>query len=288
MKVCLKFTLATFLLCFLCNSVRLFATQPTFQDSIQELRVKHGMNPKVSRNGIKAGEVFFNTELITVPPDFFESDYHKTMFWLNTKHYDFEKAASWVEGHGQARRIFDDFWAAIKTPHGIFESKHDEKMFWLNAGKNNWISAKTWAINKEEARRLFNLLWSTDTIDVKVVDDFDYYYLPHDNYRASNESASGRRSDEPTPKPTTTVTKLAPKPIRKVFQKAPSANLSEDYYYSYPSSDFHEVRGYTKKDGTYVPPHFRTNPNSTMRDNWSSSGNFNPFTGKKGYVTPKY
>jgi len=40
--------------------------------------------------------------------------------------------------------------------------------------------------------------------------------------------------------------------------------------------------GYTKKDGTYVPGHYRTKPNSTTRDNMSSQGNTNPYTGKKG------
>lgn len=44
------------------------------------------------------------------------------------------------------------------------------------------------------------------------------------------------------------------------------------------------VRGYTKKDGTYVEPHHRTNPNSRRDDNYSSHGNQNPYTGEKGHV----
>jgi hypothetical protein len=44
----------------------------------------------------------------------------------------------------------------------------------------------------------------------------------------------------------------------------------------------HSVRGYTKKNGTYVAPHKATNPNYTQRDNWSSKPNTNPYTGKKG------
>lgn len=43
------------------------------------------------------------------------------------------------------------------------------------------------------------------------------------------------------------------------------------------------VRGYYRKDGTYVMPHYRTNPNKYKWDNWSSWGNYNPFTGRKGY-----
>lgn len=42
------------------------------------------------------------------------------------------------------------------------------------------------------------------------------------------------------------------------------------------------VRGYTKKDGTYVAPSHRNDANKTQRDNWSSKPNSNPYTGKKG------
>lgn len=42
------------------------------------------------------------------------------------------------------------------------------------------------------------------------------------------------------------------------------------------------VRGYYKSDGTYVAPHYRSNPNSTVRDNYSYKGNVNPYTGKTG------
>lgn len=46
------------------------------------------------------------------------------------------------------------------------------------------------------------------------------------------------------------------------------------------------VQGHIRKDGTYVPPHQRTLPNSTRTDNWSSSPNVNPYNGKKGTVDP--
>lgn len=40
---------------------------------------------------------------------------------------------------------------------------------------------------------------------------------------------------------------------------------------------------YTKKNGTYVEWHFKTKPNSSKKDNFSSQWNTNPYTGKKGY-----
>lgn len=46
------------------------------------------------------------------------------------------------------------------------------------------------------------------------------------------------------------------------------------------------VRGYTKKNGTYVAPYMRSTPNKLKFDNFSTKGNINPYTGKKGTVNP--
>jgi hypothetical protein len=43
-----------------------------------------------------------------------------------------------------------------------------------------------------------------------------------------------------------------------------------------------KVSGYIKSNGTVVEEHFRTAPNSTIKDNYSTSPNINPFTGKIG------
>jgi len=44
------------------------------------------------------------------------------------------------------------------------------------------------------------------------------------------------------------------------------------------------VRGYSSpQTGKYVMPYYRTTPNRYKFDNWSSRGNMNPFTGKRGY-----
>src|SRR6185295_17588670 len=42
------------------------------------------------------------------------------------------------------------------------------------------------------------------------------------------------------------------------------------------------VRGYFRKDGTYVAPYKRTRPDDDFNNNWSTSGNSNPFTGEVG------
>jgi opacity protein-like surface antigen len=45
-----------------------------------------------------------------------------------------------------------------------------------------------------------------------------------------------------------------------------------------------KVKGYYKPStGTYVSPSYRTSPNKVKFDNYSSKGNYNPYSGKKGY-----
>lgn len=46
------------------------------------------------------------------------------------------------------------------------------------------------------------------------------------------------------------------------------------------------VKGYVKKDGTYVQPHYRTSPDSNPYNNYSTKGNTNPYTGKEGTKDP--
>ncbi|MBK6490267.1 MAG: hypothetical protein IPF97_00710 [Sphingomonadales bacterium] len=46
------------------------------------------------------------------------------------------------------------------------------------------------------------------------------------------------------------------------------------------------VRGYVRKDGTYVAPHMRTTPDNSRANNWSTSPNINPYTGRTGHENP--
>lgn len=53
----------------------------------------------------------------------------------------------------------------------------------------------------------------------------------------------------------------------------------------------HWVNAYRKSNGKYVPGHWRTNPNSTKNDNYTTYPNINPHTGKVGtkpgdYIIP--
>lgn len=50
-----------------------------------------------------------------------------------------------------------------------------------------------------------------------------------------------------------------------------------------------KVKGYYRKDGTYVRPHMRSNKDGNFYNNWSTIGNVNPYTGVYGTkTTPNY
>ena len=46
------------------------------------------------------------------------------------------------------------------------------------------------------------------------------------------------------------------------------------------AEDVH-VKGYYRSDGTYVQPHMRSTPDSSYKNNWSTSPNVNPYTGER-------
>lgn len=53
------------------------------------------------------------------------------------------------------------------------------------------------------------------------------------------------------------------------------------------NSKHNYVKSYYKKDGTFVSGHYKTMPNNTMLDNFSTKGNINPYTGKLGSIIPE-
>lgn len=64
--------------------------------------------------------------------------------------------------------------------------------------------------------------------------------------------------------------------------------------YSIPSSSnvtnssVRYQNSYTRDDGTYINSHYKTNSNSTNYDNFSTSGNSNPYTGVNGTRAKDY
>jgi hypothetical protein len=50
----------------------------------------------------------------------------------------------------------------------------------------------------------------------------------------------------------------------------------------------HFVAPHVNSKGTLVDGHFKSNPNNTQLDNYSTRSNVNPYTGAVGTRTPKY
>lgn len=58
--------------------------------------------------------------------------------------------------------------------------------------------------------------------------------------------------------------------------------ISTGWLYAQVNMQYNFVQGYYNADGTYVEGHYRTNPNSTTKDNYSTYPNVNPWTGEQG------
>ena len=46
------------------------------------------------------------------------------------------------------------------------------------------------------------------------------------------------------------------------------------------------VNGYFRSNGTYVQPHYRSSPDGNPWNNYSTTGNVNPYTGQSGTHNP--
>lgn len=72
------------------------------------------------------------------------------------------------------------------------------------------------------------------------------------------------------------------------FAMISTAASAQGYGYGTGSNpNSHSVQGYTRSNGTYVPPSHATNPNSTTSDNYGTRGNTNPYTGQMGTRSPR-
>ena len=66
----------------------------------------------------------------------------------------------------------------------------------------------------------------------------------------------------------------------------PTATLARGSHSSSHSSSPVHVSGHTTKTGAYVPAHYRTAPDHSKANNWSTKGNVNPYTGQAGAKDP--
>jgi hypothetical protein len=63
---------------------------------------------------------------------------------------------------------------------------------------------------------------------------------------------------------------------------AATGAASAQYLGTGSNPNSHPVQGHVTNSGTYVQPHQQTNPNTTVRDNYGTAPNVNPYTGAVG------
>lgn len=68
--------------------------------------------------------------------------------------------------------------------------------------------------------------------------------------------------------------------VAQSYNYGSNRHRSTSTYGTNPSTT--SVSGYTRSNGTYVNGYTRTQKNNTNHDNFSTSGNYNPYTGTTG------
>jgi hypothetical protein len=79
-------------------------------------------------------------------------------------------------------------------------------------------------------------------------------------------------------------------PSAASYTRSPSIPGYYSRYYDYnyrPPVGEHYVGSYTRRDGTFVSGHYRTNRDDSFWNKYSSYGNINPHTGRTGYKLPR-
>jgi hypothetical protein len=108
---------------------------------------------------------------------------------------------------------------------------------------------------------------------------FDVYSSPAKQTQSQGTSATSR----------ITAKSFASTLYLSTTPPIPSTDYSRYYDPTYrPAVGEHYVNGYFRLDGTYVHGHYRTNPDNSFYNNWSTKGNVNPYTGKVGTKEPTF
>jgi len=77
--------------------------------------------------------------------------------------------------------------------------------------------------------------------------------------------------------------------VALVAMLSTTSAMANGYSYGYSSSPGSVyVQPHIRDNGSYVQGHYRTRPDSTRSNNWSSKGNVNPYTGKRGTLRYRY
>lgn len=175
---------------------------------------------------------------------------------ISVKGY-YRKDGTYVQPYHRSTAGNEDKKEVVKTKDNVDKNKETSK----EAVKSNKEVVKT---NKESQ--------SQNTGDVSVKG----YYRKDGTYVQPYHRSS----------PNSTEEKGATKTEDRSNHPDKKADKQTDKQVDKKEGDV-SVKGYYRKDGTYVKPYHRSSPNKTDADNWSTKGNVNPYTGKEGTKEPK-
>lgn len=104
------------------------------------------------------------------------------------------------------------------------------------------------------------------------------YYSNYSTYSSSNYIDNNNWSNSYNKYSNTTL------PTLPNYSSYDIPTFSSGYHSTNTNPNHVQVDGFYKSNGTYVEPYMRTAPNSTLIDNFSTSPNLNPYTGKIGTI----
>ena len=141
----------------------------------------------------------------------------------------------------------------LKTTIAKFEKERLKKDFELERIHNDRIEAINREVNSNINNQRFNYKTNKPRNDFKIEKSYEFEYLKSKNYNTIDD------------------------------YKYNTTNYNSS---SGTNSNHVFVEGYTKSNGTYVQGYYRTAPNSSIYDNFSTKPNINPYTGEIGTVKP--
>jgi len=250
---------------------------PSSNAYLKELKSKQGQK-------IQQEKLLFKSGLGSEPSGIFSSPEFERMFWYNARQGNKESAVSWADNPVAAGNLFENywkkvFWSTIKVPNGLFEDEEDIVRFWSFVNTGHFDLAKNWVKRPEILKGYLN---DCNKRRMEILKSNALSAAESEDMR----DIANRFCRKSLPKADQLKEVDWPNESRKANSSLSTGDcvvFSSESGGSFSSTPYGSVKGYFKSNGTYVAPHYRTKANSQTYDNWSSKGNTNPFTGKKGY-----
>ncbi len=220
---------------------------------------------------------------------FIATSLHAQDWHAQQKAKDRERAAYWAERGYRFDATYTSAWSMDQKVKDIERAKH-----WKTQGYSfdtTYMSAwsmdqkvkdieraKYWREHGYTFDPAYMTAWSMDSAVRQA-------QTPKQTPQAPRAIASTTSPSRPTVPPVTSTSATAYYP--RVTSSAASSGRYYDYNYR-PSVGDHYVSPHIRSDGTFVQGHMKTDSDDSFWNNWSSSGNLNPYTGRTGSKVPPY